>query len=264
MEEIVLKGGNVNRVIKKGATVRRPVKNWSISIQRLLQYIRGNGFMQAPEFLGLDEEGREILTFLPGEVAEDYPLLQPYMREDRVIASAALLLRRYHDATVGFPIGPEDRWMLTYPGSLPQEVICHNDFSPYNVLFTHGLPSGVIDFDCACPGPRIWDIAYTLYTFIPLEDREFSVEENGMVPYQAAVHAEKRRARLQLFFEAYGLTRPDDLMEQVILRIESLCTLIETEAANGNAAFQRMILAGDLEHYRSEIVFIKEHAEEWQ
>ena len=55
-------------------------------------------------------------------------------------------------------------------GHEPREVICHNDFAPYNLMFEGTAPTGVIDFDVASPGPRVWDMGYTAYRFVPLTD----------------------------------------------------------------------------------------------
>src|SRR5918995_2440574 len=75
------------------------------------------------------------------------------------------MLRELHDATEGF-----DRagrvWAL--PEHEPAEVICHNDFAPYNLAFRAGLPAGAIDFEAASPGPRAWDLAYLAYRLVPL------------------------------------------------------------------------------------------------
>lgn len=37
----------------------------------------------------------------------------------------------------------------------PQQVICHNDFGPYNMVFDQEHLVGAIDFDTASPGPRM-------------------------------------------------------------------------------------------------------------
>ena len=59
-----------------------------------------------------------------------------------------------------------------WPGHEPFEVICHNDFCPYNLLFEGTELTGVIDFDLASPGPRVWDLGQTAYRFVPLTDPE--------------------------------------------------------------------------------------------
>lgn len=37
-------------------------------------------------------------------------------------------------------------------------------------MFEDGTLTGVIDLDLASPGPRVWDMAYTAYRFVPLTD----------------------------------------------------------------------------------------------
>jgi len=37
-------------------------------------------------------------------------------------------------------------------------------------MFEDGRLTGVIDLDLASPGPRVWDMAYTAYRFVPLTD----------------------------------------------------------------------------------------------
>ena len=84
-----------------------------------------------------------------------------------VLERAARMLRRLHDATDGFARAGR-AWAL--PAREPAEVICHNDFAPYNLVFRDGLPVAAIDFEAASPGPRAWDLAYLAYRLVPLAD----------------------------------------------------------------------------------------------
>jgi Ser/Thr protein kinase RdoA (MazF antagonist) len=183
-EEEALTGGFVTPVVKVGNTVRRRSGPWTSTVQRLLAHVRARGLGWVPEPLGFDEAGREILSFIPGEVPHD---TAEWIRSEQVLTDVARALRQWHDATVGFSV-PDATWSLTPPG--PREVICHNDFAPYNCVFRDGRFVGAIDFDQCAPGPRLWDIAYTAYRFVPL-----TPGLDGDAP---------SAARLELFLSSYA------------------------------------------------------------
>ena len=155
--EIALSGGNVNAgVVRVGATVRRQLTPASTAVHALLRHLEAEGFAGSPRLRGIDAEGREILTFFPGETGIPPAIWQ----HDAPLVAVATLLRQYHDATVAFVPPVSAHWAYTYPDRTRHEVICHNDFAPYNMVFNDGIPYAVIDFDLAGPGPRLRDIAY--------------------------------------------------------------------------------------------------------
>ncbi|MDZ5472255.1 phosphotransferase [Bacillus sp. 31A1R] len=257
-KEVPLKGGNVSNVYRSGNTVRRETKPESTKIHMLLKHLEDKGFQYAPKFLGIDEKGREILSFIEGE-AGNYPLKE-YMWSNDTLAHIAKMLRLYHDSVSDFPV--DDSWQPIDYTPQPFEVICHNDFAIYNIIFHHKKPVGVVDFDVAGPGPRLWDIAYTLYTCVPLS--RFYLSESGeKVHYHSLMHAELIKQRIRLFFESYGEGLDGDFLEMVLLRLEGLCQTIKRKAKEGNSAFQRMIDEGHLEHYQKDILFIRKHGKEW-
>ena len=62
--------GNPPRVrVRVGETVRRTSYAWSPAVIDLLQHVEREGFDGAPRALGFDDRGREVLAFIPGEVA---------------------------------------------------------------------------------------------------------------------------------------------------------------------------------------------------
>ena len=259
-EEVVLSGGNVSAVVRVGDTVRRGLGTWSPAVHGLLRHLEAQGFEGAPRFLGIDAQGREILTFIPGEVGA-YPL-RPYMWSDATLAAIARLLRRLHDATVGYAAPAGAAWQFVDPNPRRHEVICHNDVAPYNTVFTDGRPWALIDFDTAGPGPRIWDVAYAVYTFVPLAGFA-PLPDGSVVGYETAAHAAERARRLRLFCDAYGLERPTDLVPTVERRLHALCATLIERAASGDLAYRRMIDGGHLDHYRREIRFLRHHGGEW-
>ena len=172
---------------------------------------REHDFEGAPEPLGFDSEGRETLNFIDGEVGY-YPL-PTYMWSAETLEDVARLIRRLHDASADFPASDEDHWRL--PARAPNEIICHNDLAPYNIVFRGGRPVGVIDFDNASPGPREWDLAYAAYRFVPLADP--ANPDVPVVPFPV------QSKRLDLFLESYDpeISR-DAIVELLPARIEAL------------------------------------------
>ena len=244
LDEESLTGGGVNHVVKIGSTVRRPTGPWTPLVHDLLRQVREHGFTSAPEPLGLDDEGREILTFLPGTVS-GYPMT-PEARSDEALVSAAKLLRRYHDATVGFAERHPKGWQL--PSREPVEVVCHGDFAPHNCVLDGARVVGVIDFDTAHPGPRLWDVAYAVYRFAPLSPEEPLVDQG-------------RRA--QLFCDSYGLgVERAHLAQAVENRLDALVDLIRTKATAGHPAFARHLADGHIEHYLRDRAYVAAHRAE--
>lgn len=151
-EEIELTGGGTTRVVRVGQTVRRPAKPWSPAIRELIRQLRTAGVAAVPAWHGIDEQGRDVFDFIPGDVGH-YPL-PAHVRSDRALVTAARLLRQLHDASVSLLDGRARPWQ--FPPMEPVEVICHGDFAPYNCIFRNGEAVGVFDFDAARPGPRRW------------------------------------------------------------------------------------------------------------
>jgi hypothetical protein len=259
-EETPLAGGNLSAVVRVGDTVRRPLHPWSAAVHGLLRHLEAQGFDDAPRFLGIDDRGREILTYVAGEVGA-YPF-PASMWSDEALTGAARLLRRFHNATLGYAAPEGAEWQFAYPDSTRHEVICHNDVAPYNMVFVDGRPRALIDFDTAGPGPRVWDLAYAAYTFVPLAS--FVPGADGStVPYASSQHAGERARRLRLLQVTYGL-RMDDLLPAVERRLDAVCDLLVARAAAGDEAYRRLVAEGHLDHYRREVAFVRHHASEWR
>jgi hypothetical protein len=247
MEEVVLSGGNMTPVVRVGETVRRATGPWTPTIHALLAHLRAAGFDMVPEPLGIDEQGREIISLLPGRVAT-YPLAD-YVLAEPTLVRVAGMLRAFHDATATFATPADAVWQ--WPAHAPVEVVCHNDFAPYNLMFEAGEPTGVIDFDLASPGPRVWDMAYTAYRFVPL-----TAPENPDVANPG--DAEVRR-RLAVFTDAYGVARiaPADVIASAIAKLRELVTFIVTSAAAGDPAQQVVLARGDTKIYEADIAYLE-------
>jgi Phosphotransferase enzyme family len=191
-----LEGGiaNAGRVVRVGPHVLRPSTPHSGSIHALLRAVRHTGFEGAPLPVGIDEDGRERLVFIDGEVpVAPYP---DWSQSDIALASIAKLLRGLHDTARGF-----DPRRLTWDDSLADPaggtLVCHNDVCPENVVFRDGIAVALLDFEFAAPGRPVYDLAHLARLCVPIED-DFDQARLGWRPAD-------RPARLRLVADAYGL-----------------------------------------------------------
>jgi phosphotransferase family enzyme len=249
MDEEALAGGGVNHVVRIGSTVRRPTGAWTPAVHALLDHLQAVGFAASPRAHGFDADGREILDFLPGHIP-DYPM-PDHVRSDTTLQSVAAMLRDYHDATVSFIPMTDATWY--FPSREPAEVICHGDVAPYNCVFRDQKPVAFIDFDTAHPGPRIWDVAYAAYRFVPLTD-----QSNADLTLPIAEQAR----RLRLFADAYRLDDNDraTLAHTARDRLDHLIRHMHQQADAGTAAFAEHIAAGHDSLYRTDAAHIARHA----
>lgn len=158
--EVPLTGGRLTTdVVRVADTVRRPTTASAEFVAHLLRHLAARGFGGAPRHLGRDDRGREILTFLPGEVPSKWR-----RHTDAQVSAAARLLRGFHDASRGLRAAGFARDFFSgYDGA--DAVICHHDPGPNNTVFRDGVPVAFIDVDFAAPGRRIEDVAYLAWSW---------------------------------------------------------------------------------------------------
>ncbi len=211
--ETPLTGGRTTPgVVRIGETVRRPPMINSAFVRRLLHHLAAVGFDGVPRSLGCDGNGRDVLSWIEGEVPAE---LSPE-HSDAVLGSAARLIRRYHDATA-----PLLGAAAAVAAGL--EVICHNDLSPCNFVFRAGLPVAIIDFDAASPGTRAHDLGYAVWLWLNLGCTERAAPE--------------QRRRLDVFLDAYGSAQTRAEVVLAILQRQDL--LVAQGQRIGNTAMAR-------------------------
>lgn len=219
----MLAGGNVTPVVRIGDTVRRESGRWTPAVHELLRACEAAGVDGVPRVLGLDSIGREILSFLPGEVLVGTDALW----DRRVMRDAAALLRRIHDASVTL-VDLELEWRA--PRSEPAEVICHNDFATYNLVLAPDGSVAAIDFDFASPGPRIRDLAYLAYRIAP-----WVGDATGADPDRHGSPEERVRALIAAYGAEWSV---DEVRTAAADRVEELAAFTEDRAAaTGRADF---------------------------
>jgi len=220
-----LPGGNVGGAVRIGATVRRPTGPWTPSVHALLEHLHEAGVPGVPRVLGYDERGREVLTYLPGEVV--YVPEQPMT--DEQLAEVGRWLRVFHDASAGFRPEGAVPWRFEKRALADHEIVCHHDVGWYNLVFTGQRLTGVFDWDVAGPGVPLDDLAFCAWNNVPL------------LPV-----ADDAARRLRVLAEAYGAIEARDILARVRPRIEGSRRRIAAGAEAGDPGMQRLVRTGVL------------------
>lgn len=171
-EEEVLTGGlsHAGLVVRVGDTVRRPAVVSTPAVQRLLAHLRAEGVPEAPEPLGLDDRGREVLSYVPGRAAGT----DPADASDDLLAGLLDVQVRLHRAAAAFRPEPGDVWASGgyFPDGVDGPLVCHDDLTPANVIVDDGRVAGVVDWELARPVDRGFDIAVLARHWAPLRAPE--------------------------------------------------------------------------------------------
>jgi phosphotransferase family enzyme len=244
-----LPGGNFDsQVIRIGSTVRRRAGPWTPAVHALLTHLAACGFSSAPLGHGLDDRGREVLRYVEGQAGR-YPL-PAYMRSDATLVSVGRLLRSFHDLTLGFAPPPSAVWQQGPADPGPVEVVCHNDWAPYNAIFSQRQLRAFIDWEFARPGSRLWDLAWTAHTWVPLWDDGDIVSHGWTTPPD-------RAARLRYLCDAYGLRDRARLVSTIQERVLGTAAWLQYGADHGNAVFRRLVDEGHLGGYQRASRFLE-------
>lgn len=244
MEDGATEQGSVTAVLRIGGTVRRPRRRWTPAVHALLEHLETVGFTGAPKVMGVDREGREILSFLSGDVA-----MTPW---PGVLLSAAGIeavgtwLRDYHAAVRHFRPPDDARWYAPDAVWRPGLVVRHGDLGMWNSVWQDGGLIGFIDWDFIEPGEAVDDLAQLAWYAVPLRADEVAGRcgFTGVAP---------RAERLRLLCAAYGggFTPSDVLAALRRLQLREAARVREHGAA-GLAPWDAFLRRGDAEEIDAE------------
>lgn len=190
----------------------RPSNSHSESIHHFLSSLNAASFTGASVPVGIDDDGRERLIFIEGDVP--VPPYPSWAQSDAALRSIAELLGRMHDASRTFD--PSDlTWSSEMADPAGGPIICHNDVCLENIVFERGVAVGLLDFDFAAPGRPTYDLAQMARMCVPIDD-DINASRQGW-------EAGDRPARLRLVADAYGLDaaarrEPVDILADSIAR----------------------------------------------
>ena len=172
------RGATGVRIDRERGLVHRRTGPWTPAVHALMAHARANGVPEAPEVVGFDEDGDELLVYVDGDDGRGS------LSEARLRAVGALT-RRVADALATFT-GAGGPWRSAEGGP----VLAHGDIAPWNLVFRGDDVAGLLDWDFAGRTPPLYDLAYAAWTCVPLEPDELPLEE--------------RRHRLRTLADAYG------------------------------------------------------------
>lgn len=243
-DEQALTGGNVSTgVVRIGNTVRKPAGRQTAAVEAFLAYLNTAGFSGAPRTLGRDELGRHVLEYVPGEIAHN---LLPMDQEG--LHRVGRLIRQLHDLSEGFRPPADADWDVVIRPDRA-DLICHQDLAPWNLVFAADRWV-FIDWDGAGPGSRLWDLAYSVTTFVPMQP--------GGDPTSDA-------ARVRALAEGYGLSAAQrrELPPLIGAHSRAMFELLRTSWLSGRQPWARLYAEGHGEYWGPVADYADEHAHVW-
>jgi hypothetical protein len=247
VDEQQLHGGRTAGAVRVGSTVRRAVRPWTPAVQAVLRHLDAVGFAGAPRVLGVDDRGREVLTYLEGRTVGERLPWPAWVHSDDALRQVGAWLRGLHDATETF-VPPGGATWFAGQQWRPGLVIGHHDAAPYNAVWGEAGLLGFVDWDTAGPSPRELDLAFTALAWVPLLARHV-VEAQGFSAFA------DRSRRLHLLLDSYGY-RGDRAAFGVAVadRARLNAAAIRRLAATGDPTYVALLTAaGDLEQAAREV-----------
>jgi 8-oxo-dGTP diphosphatase len=225
-----LAGGRVGGAVLVGDTVRRPTGPWTPAVHALMTHVSAAGVPGVPELLGFDQDGREVLRFVPGRTVGDADVVPPLFSNTRIVGQVGAWLRSLHDATSRFD--PSEReWRRGRLTRGPAQVVCHNDVSPDNVVLDHdGSLRAVLDWDMAAPGDPRDDLAFAAWQFVLRHRLSLQDEAEGLESLAAGYGADR--------------TDPVAVLDRVAPRLRGAVRFMRRGAASGDEGLQRLLTTG--------------------
>lgn len=213
----------------------------------VLDHLQRHDYAAAPRVLGIDEQGREILTYIEGTVV--WPDAT-HLLDASALGAIAGLVRSLHDLGTGL-MPASFAWSdFGADPSEVHEVLCHNDLAPWNLVHTR---AGwvFIDWDLVAPGRRAWDLGWAVLSLIPL----FPERTPG---------GRELQERLSQFCRGYGVDAfPGDVINVAWERAVHESQLIHERGRQGLEPYARLLREGHGDSWKATADHLREHAADW-
>lgn len=242
-----LPGGRNDGAVRSGETVRREAGTQTPAVQALLRHLEAVGFTGAPRALGLDDQGREVLTYLEGLTVGERRPWPTWTHSEAALVAVGRWLRDFHAASRSFVPPAGSRWFGGREEMRPGELVGHHDAAPYNAVWRPAPPGrdaedgelvGFVDWDLAAPAEPLRDLAFVALTWVPLTARDVAAGDG--FPAQL-----NRGRRLRLLLDAYGWSGAvADVVSAVRQRAAEHASGLRAAAAAGYVPAAELVAEG--------------------
>jgi hypothetical protein len=238
MSEVTLPGGFSTGAVLIGDVVHKPASPWTPSVHALLRHLEDARFDGAPRALGIDDQGREMLTYLTGDTVGIQSPWPEWASADSTLVQVGRWLRRLHDATASFGPPADERWFID--GAVqPELIVGHQDAAPYNAVMDGDRLVGFCDWDIASPSSREYDLALSALWWVPFCPRS-AAERLGFRDFDGRSH------RLHLLLDAYGYDADRQEFGAVIVqRARKQAAAIRQMADGGDPGATRLLFVAE-------------------
>jgi Ser/Thr protein kinase RdoA (MazF antagonist) len=184
-----------------------------------------------------------VLEYVPGETA--YTLAPLTAGELRQLGA---FVHELHDASESFKPPPVPQWNVVIAPDR-EDLVCHYDLAPWN-LVRDGESMGVHRLGWCGPGSRLWDLAYTASTFVPLCAGGDPVVDGP---------------RLRALADGYGLDEQQRRAFPALIAAHTrgMYDLLHSASLTGEQPWARLYAEGHGEHWGPADDNIEAHFERW-
>lgn len=249
-EEQPLEGGNQNGgVVRLGDSVRRAAGSWTPAVHSLLTHLEQKEY-PAPRVRGMDESGREVLTFISGDAVHPHNL--HLLNTSQAMHEVGALIASYHAAQADFVAPADAEWRDEGRDPVgPSEVLAHNDLAPWNLI---AGPDGwtFIDWDLAAPGRRVWDVAWALHSFVGLWPE--SERSDWETVERIAAFCDGARV---------PVGERELLLATVVERTQDHARLLRARATAGEPLYPRLVAEGHADRWSAGAAHVRSRLATW-
>ena len=251
MHEELLLGGNTHAaIVRIGDTVRRPTGAWTPGVHALLQHLERRSYDGAPRLLGLDDQGREVLEFVPGSVI--WPDHFALVQTDSALFEVAATIRRYHHAAADFDFGA-----FAWSGPRKRHAWAERDHLPQRprvpgTSFTSHRDDG--GSSTGTSRRRVGWLGISLLALLSFVQ---------LMPDSRLTEAETCH-RIAVFGAGYGEPLPTDILAVAVERCATEAARIEQDGRAGIEPYARLLAEGHATIWREAEAHIESNRARWQ